>query len=133
MTDKEVDLEGKAKDALETHRPRLVDQRVEQGVTHAPANPFRTNRERANLGKVGPHDVKRPAANDLIGLIHSHEELLDVLKIGHKVLGDEDALVRVRLDEVRDRVHVRGQGWAQPERAGLEITHVVNLLRVGPA
>ena len=59
--------------------------------------------------------------------------VLDVLEIGHEVLRDEDVLVRVRLDEVGDRVHVRGQSGAQPEGAGLVVTHVVNLLRAGPA
>ena len=56
---------------------------------------------------------------------------MDVLEVGHKVLGDEDMPVRVRLDEIRDRVHVCGQSGAQVERAGRVVTHLLNLLRVG--
>ena len=122
----EVHLEGEAEHPSQTETTGPVQQCAEQAVPDAAAAASRVHGKRADLGEVRPHDVQRAAPDDLSGLVERDLELLDRLEVADELLGQQDALVGVLLDEIPDGDHVTRHGRA--DGAGRRLVHGFTVL-----
>ena len=97
----EVALEREHEDALDAELAHGGDQALDQAAPDAAAAHGRVDGDGADLGDVLPQRVDGAAADDAPAVV-GDPEVLHVLVQLHALLGEQDAVGRVQLDQVVD-------------------------------
>jgi hypothetical protein len=114
------------KDAGYTQGAGFLNQALHQHMAHALPAPVLGSGQCPDFGQVFPHDVERPAADDVAAVRLCDPELLQAFVVRHRLLGHQDPLLSERGYKLLDGGHVTGAG--RPDMEG--VSHRAILVRV---
>ncbi len=105
MAGEELRLEREAEHPVDADRTSVVDQAIDDEPPDAMAAGVFGDSHRAYLRDVLPEHMEGAAPDDLAVQL-GDDELLQALVVGDGILGDEDATLGVRSDEIADRADI---------------------------
>src|SRR5262249_26013054 len=125
----ELALERQDEHALDAQLAHGLDQALDDQAPDAPPASRWVEGERADLGDVLPQRVHGAAAADAAPGVRD-PEVLHVLVELDALLREQDAIVRIQLDEIVDGGHVRRAGTANGDLAHVRLRSQIRMRAV---
>src|SRR5690625_3435833 len=112
MVGEEVHLEGQAEHSGDTEFDCNIEKLLQDQVSNTPAPPRSINGQSPHLGEIFPHHMESTTSDHMRRrTVLSHPELLDVLVQRDVLLGQQNTVAGVSIDQLADHPDI---GRARP-------------------